>query len=105
MLKQALVQAFYPQAVPSNYFKIASSLWLGKKQLKAYIEDEWALNDSLRRMSQRYSDIKIPVVIVTGDKDKIVSPKGKCISTSNRDSRIATDRTQKDRPRNSPDAS
>ena len=26
-------------------------------------------------MSQQYSEIKIPVVIVTGDEDKIVSPK------------------------------
>jgi pimeloyl-ACP methyl ester carboxylesterase len=75
MLKQALIQAFYPEAVPNNYFKIASSLWLGRKQLKAYIEDEWALNNSLRSMSQRYSDIKIPVVIVTGKEDKIVSTK------------------------------
>jgi len=39
------------------------------------IGDEWALNDSLRRMTKRYSDIRIPVVIVTGDEDKIVSPK------------------------------
>jgi pimeloyl-ACP methyl ester carboxylesterase len=75
ILKRALAQAFYPQTVPSSYFKIASSLWLGRKQLKAYIEDEWSLNDSLRKMSQRYSDIKIPVVIITGDQDKIVSPK------------------------------
>ena len=75
MLKQALVQAFYPQAVPNNYLKTATSLWLGKKQLKAYIEDESALNDSLRRMSQRYSDIKVPVVIVAGNEDRIVSPK------------------------------
>jgi pimeloyl-ACP methyl ester carboxylesterase len=75
ILKRTLAQAFYPQTMPTSYFKIASSLWLGKKQLKAYIEDEWALNDSLRRMSQRYSDIKIPVAIVTGDEDKIVSAK------------------------------
>ena len=75
MLKQALARAFFPQTVPDSYFKIARSLWLGRKQLKAYIEDEWALNDSLRKMSKRYSDIKLPVVIVTGDKDKIVSPQ------------------------------
>jgi pimeloyl-ACP methyl ester carboxylesterase len=75
MLRQALTQAFYPQAVPNNYFKIASSLWLGKKQLKAYMEDEWTLNDSLRKMSQRYSEIKTPLVIVTGDEDRIVSAK------------------------------
>jgi pimeloyl-ACP methyl ester carboxylesterase len=33
------------------------------------------LNDSLKKMSKRYSEINIPVVIVTGDQDKIVSPK------------------------------
>ena len=75
MLKRVLTQAFYPQRVPDNYLKIASSSWLGRKQLKAYLEDEWNLNDSLKKMSARYSDINIPVVIVTGDEDRIVSPK------------------------------
>jgi pimeloyl-ACP methyl ester carboxylesterase len=65
MLKRALAQAFYPQTMPVGYFKTASSLWLGKKQLKAYIEDEWALNDSLKRMS----------VILK-------SQSGKCLSTN-----------------------
>jgi pimeloyl-ACP methyl ester carboxylesterase len=75
ILKRVLAQAFYPQTVPDNYLKLASSSWLGRKQLKAYLEDEWALNDSLKKMSKRYSDINIPVVIVTGDEDRIVSPK------------------------------
>jgi len=73
ILKQALAQAFYPQPVPNSYFKTACALWLGRKQVKAYIEDESALNNSLKGMSQRYSEIRVPVVIVTGDKDKIVS--------------------------------
>jgi pimeloyl-ACP methyl ester carboxylesterase len=75
VLKRVLAQAFFPQTLPDNYFKLATSSWLGRKQLKAYLEDEWALNDSLKKMSKRYSDIKIPVVIVTGVEDKIVSPK------------------------------
>ena len=75
ILKRVLTRAFYPQRVPDNYLKIASSSWLGRKQLKAYLEDEWTLNDSLTKMSKRYSDINVPVVIVTGDQDKIVSPK------------------------------
>jgi pimeloyl-ACP methyl ester carboxylesterase len=75
MLKRDLARAFYPQTVPDDYLKIASSSWLGRKQLKAYLEDEWALNDSLKEMSKRYSEIHIPVVIVTGDEDKIVSPQ------------------------------
>jgi len=75
ILKRVLARAFFPQSLPDNYFKLATSSWLGRKQLKAYLEDEWALNDSLKKMSKRYSEIKIPVVIVTGDEDKIVSPK------------------------------
>jgi pimeloyl-ACP methyl ester carboxylesterase len=73
ILKQALAQAFYPQAVPNSYLKTACALWLGRKQVRAYVEDESALNNSLQRMSRRYSEISVPVVIVTGDKDKIVS--------------------------------
>jgi len=75
MLKRDLARAFYPKAVPDDYLKVASSSWLGRKQLKAYLEDEWALNDSLKEMSTRYSEIHTPVVIVTGDEDKIVSPQ------------------------------
>jgi pimeloyl-ACP methyl ester carboxylesterase len=75
ILKRVLTRAFYPQGVPDNYFKLASSSWLGKRKLKAYVEDESALKESLREMSKRYSEISIPVVIVTGDSDEIVSPK------------------------------
>src|SRR5712672_2246673 len=75
MLKRVLARAFFPQTLPDDYFKLVTSSWLGRKQLKACLEDEWALNDSLKKMSKRYSDITIPVVIVTGDEDKIVSPK------------------------------
>jgi pimeloyl-ACP methyl ester carboxylesterase len=48
-------------------------LWLGRRQVKAYIEDESALNHGLKRMSERYSKIRVPIVIVTGDKERIVS--------------------------------
>src|SRR5882672_3329930 len=75
VLKRVLARAFFPQTLPDNYFKLATSSWLDRKRLKAYLEDEWALNDSLKKMSKRYSDINIPVVIVTGDQDKILSPK------------------------------
>ena len=74
MLKQGLAQAFYPQQTPASYLKMVSSLWLRRKQLRSYIEDEFSLNDSLKEISKRYSEIKVPVVIVIGDKDQIVSP-------------------------------
>ncbi len=75
MLKRNLARAFYPQTVPDSYFKLAVASWLGRKQLKAYLEDEWVLNASLKKMCKRYSEIDIPVVILTGDEDRIVSPK------------------------------
>ena len=74
-LKQVLNDAFYPQNVPTSYFKLVAKTWLGDKQLRAYLEDQLILNDCLRKMKDQYSDIKIPVVIVTGDNDKIVSSK------------------------------
>ena len=74
MIRTGLARAFYPQSPSDRYVKLADSLWLRRKQLKAYVEDETSLNDSLRKMGKRYQEIKIPVVIVTGDRDQIVSP-------------------------------
>lgn len=74
-LRHDLEKAFYPQPVPENYLKVATSTWLGRRQLRAYLEDEWSLNESLRGMSKRYGELRLPVVIVTGDSDQIVSPK------------------------------
>src|SRR5215471_8452033 len=74
-LRHKLEKAFYPQPVPGNYLRMATSTWLGRRQLRAYLEDEWSLNASLRRMSKHYGELRMPVVIVTGDRDRIVSPK------------------------------
>jgi len=75
MLKKELKDAFDPQAVPPDYLKSANASWLGHKQLKAYLEDEWKLNEGLNRVSKRYSEIHVPVVIVTGDADKVCTPQ------------------------------
>jgi len=75
ILKKELAKAFYPESVPDDYLAYASSLWLQPKQLRSYFEDEFSLNKDLERISKQYSDIRIPVVIVTGDHDKVVSAK------------------------------
>lgn len=75
ILKGFLRRAFFPQPLPEKYFGLVASSWLGRKQLKAYLEDESSLNASLRKLSKRYSEISIPVVILTGDHDKIVSSR------------------------------
>ena len=75
ILKGILRRAFSPQPLPEKYFGLVASSWLGRKQLKAYLDDESSLNASLRKLSKRYSEISIPVVILTGDQDQIVSPR------------------------------
>jgi pimeloyl-ACP methyl ester carboxylesterase len=74
MLSDALAKAFYPERIPERYLKLTHSSWLSRKHLKSYLEDESSLNDSLKMMKNRYTEIAVPVVIVTGDKDQIVSP-------------------------------
>ena len=75
ILKKELERAFYPDTINDEYMRHASSLWLHHKQLRAYFEDEFSLNKDLERISKHYPDIRIPVVIVTCDHDKVVSAK------------------------------
>jgi len=75
ILKKELERAFYPDSVPDDYLRHASSHWLHHKQLRAYFEDEFSLNKDLEKINKHYSEIRIPVVIVTGDHDKVVSAK------------------------------
>jgi len=75
ILRADLSRAFSPQAVPEEYFNRVASSWLGRKQLKAYFDDESSLNASLKQSSKHYGQIDIPVVILTGDHDAIVSAK------------------------------
>ena len=75
LLKKELQKAFYPDSVPEEYLRQASSSWLRHKQVRAILEDEYSLDKDLEKVSRHYSEISIPVVIVTGDHDKVVSAK------------------------------
>ena len=75
MLKKELQKAFYPDSVPEEYLRHASSSWLRHKQVRAILEDEYSLDKDLEKVSRHYSEISIPVVIVTGDRDQVVSAK------------------------------
>jgi len=72
-LKGVLRRAFSPQPLPDDYFRWVASSWLRRKQLKAYLDDESSFNASLRNLYRRYPEITVPVVILTGDHDQIVS--------------------------------
>jgi pimeloyl-ACP methyl ester carboxylesterase len=75
LLKKELQKAFYPDSVPEEYLRHASSSWLRHKQVRAILEDEYSLDKDLEKIGRHYSEISIPVVIVTGDRDKVVSAK------------------------------
>ena len=75
LLKKELRKAFYPDSVPDEYLRHASVSWLGHKHVRAILEDEYGLDQELKQVSKHYSEITIPVVIVTGDHDKVVSAK------------------------------
>lgn len=75
MVKKELEKAFYPQAVPEAYLQHASASWLRHKEVRAILEDEYTLDKELDGVSQHYYEIRIPVVVVTGDEDKVVSAK------------------------------
>ena len=73
-VEKQLKQAFAPDPAPKQYVdKFVASLFR-ISQLKAAARDEITLNPALKNMSSQYSDIDLPVVILCGDQDKLVSP-------------------------------
>ena len=74
-VRSELKKAFSPDPVPKNYLHSVLSEWTKPKKVKAYSFDEASLNGSLKRFSPRYSEIGVPVAILTGDSDLIVSEK------------------------------
>jgi pimeloyl-ACP methyl ester carboxylesterase len=74
-VRKQLEQAFIPDSAPRPYVEKFLSSTCRLPQLKAAARDEVTINPALRNISQNYSYINIPVVIVTGDHDMTVSPK------------------------------
>lgn len=75
ILKSELETAFYPDKVPQDYLDAVKDEWLGNKQIKTYVFDEQELNQSLQELSKLYGNLHMPVVIVTGDSDRVVIPQ------------------------------
>ena len=74
-VRSALKKAFSPDPVPPGYERTVVSEWTKPKKVKAYALDNASLNSSLKKLSLRYSEITVPVSILTGDSDLIVSGK------------------------------
>jgi pimeloyl-ACP methyl ester carboxylesterase len=75
IVREDLQKAFAPDAVPKHYLRHVLSEWTRPRKVKWYSVDDALLNSSLPKFTPRYSDIRVPVVIVTGDSDLIVPAK------------------------------
>jgi pimeloyl-ACP methyl ester carboxylesterase len=72
VVREDLQKAFAPDPVPKHYLRHVLTEWTRPKKVKWYSVDDALLNESLPKFTPLYSDIRVPVVIVTGDSDMIV---------------------------------
>ncbi len=74
-MEKAIEGVFFPQKPPPAYIEeTALRLTLRPKSFQANAEDVSALLNHVRQRAGRYSEIKVPIVVITGDKDLTVSP-------------------------------
>jgi pimeloyl-ACP methyl ester carboxylesterase len=72
LVRTDLAKAFAPDSVPKNYLRHTLSEWTRPRKVKWYSIDDALLNETLPTMSPRYSELDMPLAIVTGDSDLIV---------------------------------
>ncbi len=74
---RALVKsAFSPNKPHAAYSEVLTSLALRPRQFAATAEDIRNFSPAMKKLSADFDKIKIPVTIITGDKDSVASPKG-----------------------------
>jgi pimeloyl-ACP methyl ester carboxylesterase len=72
LVRTDIAKAFAPDPVPKKYLRHVLAEWTRPKKVKWYSVDDALLNESLPKFADLYPDIKVPVVVVTGDADQIV---------------------------------
>jgi pimeloyl-ACP methyl ester carboxylesterase len=73
---QSVANNFWPAPAPVNYFKEAGVPMIFRPQaFRASALDVCASNVEFGAQQPRYAELLTPTVIITADKDKIVSPK------------------------------
>jgi len=75
VVRADLKKAFAPHRVPKNYLRSVLAEWTRPRKVKWYSVDDALLSASLPTLAARYSEIRMPVAIVTGDSDLIVAAK------------------------------
>ena len=80
VVKESLRDAYHPQDLHHEYAERVAELWLHADRIRAWADDERTLRASLRGLSRYYAQIKLPVVIVTGDSDRVLDPEQQSFS-------------------------
>jgi pimeloyl-ACP methyl ester carboxylesterase len=75
VVRNSVKRAYDPQEVQKDYVEQSLELWMRPDQVRACAYDERSLAASLKVLSERYRDIEIPVVIVTGSADRLLDPE------------------------------
>jgi pimeloyl-ACP methyl ester carboxylesterase len=76
LIGRAVAQVFAPQAAPKRYIRRAASLLvLRPAEFVANAQDLAALKGFVAEQVPRYRAIAAPTVVITGDRDRTVSPK------------------------------
>ena len=75
IIKDSLKDAYHPEPVQEDYLQAAELLWTRPDRVKACANDDRSLERSLKSLSGRYAEIRLPVVIVTGDSDLLLKPE------------------------------
>lgn len=70
---------FAPDPVPDYYRRMGVALALRPSALRAEAEDLECLEPTLQAIEGRYSEIRLPLVLVVGEKDRNVPPEAQCI--------------------------
>lgn len=72
-MNTGIKSVFTPNTAPKDYYeKVAVELVLRPKNFRQNARDVAALKENVTALSPRYSEIKAPTVIITGDSDDIV---------------------------------
>jgi hypothetical protein len=76
MSPRSVANNFWPAPVPVNYLKMPACRWCFKpRAFRASAFDVCASNAEFGAQQPRYGDLFTPTIIITAEKDKIVSPK------------------------------
>ncbi|HUF13515.1 MAG TPA: alpha/beta hydrolase [Longimicrobiales bacterium] len=70
-----LRKVFAPDSTPGEYLKRARAMWVRPAPVRAMTDDFHGLAAALRELRPRYGELPVPVIILSGDRDRLVDPR------------------------------